>query len=231
MKKAILLLSLSSLLGVFYSCSNDDTQLEESVSSEMPLKSYTLSKDANGSYTLDYNVADGIDTEISKSSGVNNVLLNKGTNTTNNNSTKLNLENDQLTVDFITENGVDIPSIGLLDTPLTSTANKGTTMGKSPNDLTSYQISLLENGEYLLEFTLSDNSVPSFEFNEAENRHEVVIREGDNKGVNSYSKKYTKLEDVQLRIIFVYMHTYNSKTTDGPGGGSTWGPPYFTSPS
>ena len=49
---------------------------------------------------------------------------------------------------------------------------------KTVDYVQSYDISLLEDGSYQLNFTLTKNIVPTFEYNEELERHQIRLNDG-----------------------------------------------------
>ena len=190
----------------FTACSNDNDS--EIATSQIPLKSYTLSRDADGSYTLEHNVANGITSSLNSANGVNDILLLDGNSASSYNSVQIPLVNNEIKVNFLSNALYKIPGLTIIDEPIV--LRKGTSNKKDDSFLESYSITQNENGNYTLDFTVDDNVVASFSYNEEFARHEIRLEPGDDNGVTTYSQNYTKLADEALIIAF--KHIRNTST-------------------
>ena len=76
MKNFNLFALLASLTLVFSSCSTNETLLPEEQSIDL-LKTYTVKRDANGAYSLDYDLNGNAKTEtiVDESTSTNNIYL------------------------------------------------------------------------------------------------------------------------------------------------------------
>jgi len=211
MKNYIKTLALAMLVIGVSSCSSDNDT--DALNPEAPLKSYTLSRDANGSYNLEHTVADGISSSIVNDKGTNNIHLSPGNSNSNTKNAALALENGEIKIDFVTQTSLNIPGLKLIDDDITTAKGKA---NKETSYLKSHAISLLEDGTYQVDFTVANNVQVSFEYNETYKRHQVRLQIGDNNSVTSYSKNYIKLQGEKLTIAFVHVKTstLGSKSLD-----------------
>lgn len=189
-------LAIAALAIAFTSCSEESITLEE-LTQEAPLKSYSLSRDLDGTYTLEHTLSEGISSNIINTTDGSEIILNEGGTDVSSKSTALPLINGDIKIDFITENEVKIPGISILDTKTSSTASS-----KDIDYIRSYSISLLEDGSYQLNYELANNYVPTYDYNEALDRHEIILEKGVS-AKNNYSKNYLKFEGQKLNIVFV----------------------------
>jgi len=178
------------------SCS-EDTTIEE-FTQETQLKSYSLSRDVDGSYTLDHSQSDGISSSIMSTDNGSEVLLNEGYSRKASKSTVSPLMNGDIKVEFISENEIKIPGISIFDSKTSSTASS-----KEIDYVKSYKISYLEDGSYQLDYTLADNYTPTYEYNEELERHQIRLEKGIANSKNSFSKNFLKFEGQKLNIVFV----------------------------
>ncbi len=198
--KALINATLTLLLCVgFVSCSNDDTT-EIFETEEAPLKSYTLSRSDDGSYSLNQSLSEGITSNIVSTDGKNEIILNEGYSESQEVNTVLPLVNNEIKIDFVTENSIEIPGITIFDTEIN---NASSVSAKKVDYVQSYDISLLEDGSYQLNFTLTKNIVPTFEYNKELERHQIRLNDGEAKEGITYSQNYIKFEGQKLNIVFV----------------------------
>ncbi len=198
MKKSYLpfLMILSILISA---CSTEDNMPENN--DQSLLKSYKLSKDANGRYSIDVNLVEGAYSETYKDqkTNTNNIYAYQGDDNNSRksvNSKELTLDNNRIEVDVF-ENDIQKNSIWVED--------ENIKMGKgqiSPNFLQSYSLEYLGEGEYVLDFEVRDGISVAFEYNVEENIYEVHLKEGSSNG-KQFTKLYSKSPSLPLRIDFV----------------------------
>lgn len=205
--KSLINATLTLLLCIgFVSCSNDDSN-EILEAPEAPLKSYTLSRADDGSYSLNQTLSEGITSTLISENGNNEIILNEGYSESNEVNTVLGLVNNEIKIDFVTENAVEIPGISIFDTEVSSTSSVS---AKKIDYVTSYDISLLEDGSYQLNFSLTKNVYPTFEYDHELERHQIRLNDGKAKEGVVYSQNYIKFEGQKLNIVFVRRHLVSS---------------------
>jgi len=157
---------------IFTSCSKDES-LDEvttlSSGSEQLLKTYTLSKDANGNYSIDYEVSDytAVDAVKNAETSANEFYLSTGNIATETKSKEnLIFEDDYLEVGFYGDSSVR----GLVIEDDAS-ADESTY-------LESYSIQDLGDDTYQVDFTVQDGIAVSFNYNEEEDIYEIHLTSG-----------------------------------------------------
>lgn len=198
--KSLINATLTLLLSiVLLSCSNDDTN-ELFEAEPAALKSYTLSRAEDGSYSLNQSLSEGFTSTLISENGNNEIILNEGYSESNEVNAVLGLVNNEIKIDFVTENAVEIPGISIFDTEVNTNSSVS---AKKIDYVTSYDISLLEDGSYQLNFSLTKNVYPTFEYNQELERHQIRLNDGKAKEGAVYSQNYTKFEGQKLNIVFV----------------------------
>jgi hypothetical protein len=205
MKKcyAPILLILTILVSA---CSSEDNLTESN--DQSLLKSYKLTKDVNGRYTIDVGLIDGAYSETFKdeTTNTNNIYTYQGSNTNRKsfNTQELTLDNNRIEIDVF-ENDIQKNTIWVED--------ENIKIGKgqiSPNYLQAYSLEYLGEGEYVLDFEVRDGVAVSFEYNADENIYEVHLKEGVSNG-KKFTKLYDKAPSLPLRIDFVNYMLVRSK--------------------
>ncbi len=206
MKKSYLpfLMILSILISA---CSTEDNMPENN--DQSLLKSYKLSKDANGRYSIDVDLVEGAYSETYKdeTTNTNNIYAYQGDDNNNSKSVstkELALDNNRIEIDVF-ENDIQKNSIWVED--------ENIKMGKgqiSPNFLQSYSLEYLGEGKYVLDFEVRDGISVLFEYNVEENIYEVHLKEGVSNG-KQFTKLYSKSPNLPLRIDFVNYILINSQ--------------------
>ena len=176
----------------------DDSALTEQLSQETSLKSYSLSTTDDGHFILEHNLSAGNTATVLNGSEGNEIIISEGSSNSSDNTTVLPLVNNQIKLDFVSNNEVKIPGISILDDKIFTTAS-----AKTIKIVKKYKISMLEDGSYQLYFKLKNNFVATFGFNEELNRHEIYLDPGVTEGKNTYSKNYLKFEGEKLNIVFM----------------------------
>ena len=104
MKKLNLFALLASFALLLSSCSTNETLDSQEESIDL-LKSYSINRDANGAYSLDYNLNDDAETESVIDSDINNIYLYASSNQSSRKVTQdLVIEGTQVTVGFVDTN-------------------------------------------------------------------------------------------------------------------------------
>lgn len=204
MKRLALYFLATSLL--FVSCSTEQTDNKP----KQLLKSYQISKNAQGKYSIDYSVNENVSAEFVKNikTKMNEIHLFSDTNTSKadfNNS--LSVERNQLKIGF-SENSAKRNSIVIEDTDIVLAR------GEESNEyLKKYDVTSNDNKNYRFNFTVKEGIVVEFTYNEEENINEIHLKQGKS-GELTFSKTYAKNSDV-LKVDFVnHYHATGARTED-----------------
>lgn len=199
------IISLFLVVLLFASCSSDD-DINQQESTSL-LKSYTLIRNSNGSYSIDYNLADNayIDVINDIASNTNELHLFSGDVSVRKSINKSLLQEDEhLNINFLEE--------GYLSSAL-SLEDKGfiSDIGESSYLIESYSIT--NEGDYFrVDFKVKEGIAVTYVFNEVLNTYEIHLQEGVSKGVE-YTKTYVKTQDV-LKIDFINYQSYAAKSSN-----------------
>ena len=161
---------------VFTSCSSNQVETLSNPQEKL-LQSYTLKRDANGAYSIDFNTTNNTDVVAVKNTNKSNdIILSKVNHkTASNHSNKFSIENDQLKIGFLDENKGKRTRILVEDDNITL-AKRGVT-----EFLNSYSITANEDGTFLLNFKVNDNVTTTFAYNEDIETYEVHLSNGEAK--------------------------------------------------
>ena len=195
------LLALATVFSlVLSSCSSNEELLPQETSTDL-LKSYTVKRDKNGSYSLDYRLSDNAIAQNNKNikSNTNEVYLYSSDNrlSARNESQGLSIENNKLKVGFVDTNSGRTPQIIVED--------ENIVMSRDSSDdrlLDDYSITGNEDGTYDLVFNVKNKVEVDFVFNEEENVYEIHL-EKVNGTESNFERTFTKDEGVDLKIAFV----------------------------
>lgn len=193
------------------SCSSD-ANLEET-SNETFLKSYKLTRDSQGRYSVDYELKENTSANIIKNieTNTNEIHLFSGkVAVENKQSQTLLLENDQLQLGFY-ENGEKGSGLIVEDDAIALAKGE-----ESEEFLETYSITDLGNDNYQLDFKVKEGISVSFEYNQENEAYEVHLNEGAVKDL-TFSKTYIKTQDV-LKIDFInHKDSYSAKSLSTSG--------------
>lgn len=206
--KKILLIAVASMTFVFSSCSSEETAILETENPQL-LKSFKVKKDALGKYYVDYDLANDarIDKVYDPSTGSNQIFLYSTNQVTEKRlSEEFSLNNSLLKIDFVDTNMDNSPSITITDD------NIAFSKGKS-NALDSYDISGNLDGTYKLDFSVANNVVVDFVYNEDINTYEIHLENGKT-DQTQFNMNFNKDEGEPLRIDFVN-HFGNNSSKSG----------------
>ena len=205
MKKRIPLILI--LILTLASCTSEEASQD---SNETLLKSYTLTRDSQGKYSIDYELKENTSVDLVKNieTNTNEVhLFSGGVAVSNKKSQTLSLEDDQLNISVF-ESGQKSKYMYIEDAEILFAK------GADSNEfLQSYSITDLGNDNYQLDFKIKEGISVWFEYNEEEEAYEVHLQEGTSKAIE-FSKTYVKTLDV-LKIDFVnYINNVSAKNAD-----------------
>jgi hypothetical protein len=200
--KKIKFLAITALLSlVFYSCTNKDSDILENNQINL-LKDFKLEKNAEGLYSLNFNVKENTKVAQFVDASYNEFLLSSSNIKSKENFSKdLSIEGDQLNISIIDANVSEKSSLSIIDDNI-KLQSKG-----SSEMLSSYSVQGNEDGTFDLAFDVSDNVKVSFVYNQAINTYEIHLEEG-NSSTNNFSRILEKEEGHPLKIDFVN-HTSN----------------------
>jgi len=182
---------------VFSSCSTNETAISEAQPIAL-LKTYTISRDANGAYSLAYDLNGDATTEtiVDESTNTNKVFLYSSNEQTSRKATQnLVINGSELKVGFVDTSSDELPEITITDDNIK--------LAKDSNDkLKEYSIKSNEDGTYNLDFTVNSKVKVDFVFNEDIDTYEIHLEEG--KGADKeFSRVLVKEADKPLKFDFV----------------------------
>ncbi|MBA6156340.1 hypothetical protein H3Z83_07415 [Tenacibaculum sp. S7007] len=191
---------------IFTSCSSNENEVLEDTQEKL-LQSYTLKRDANGAYSIDFNTTNNTDvTAIKNTDNSNEIILSEVNHKTAvKHSNDFNIENDYLKIGFLEANQGKRTKISIEDE--NPTFAKGVT-----EFLNSYSITKNTDGTFQLKFKVNDNVNTDFVYNEDIETYEVHLSTGDSKQ-KDFSRTINLSSDDLLKIDFVN-HKYSGKSTE-----------------
>ncbi|PKH50467.1 hypothetical protein CXF68_07060 [Tenacibaculum sp. Bg11-29] len=189
---------------VFTSCSSNQVETLSNPQEKL-LQSYTLKRDVNGAYSIDFNTTNNTDVVTVKNKSNDIILSEVNRKTASNHSNKFSIENDQLKIGFLDENRGKRTRISVEDDNITL-AKGGVT-----EFLNSYNITKKEDGTFLLNFKVNDNVTTTFVYNEDKQAYEVHLSNGKSKQKN-FSRTINTPSANLIRLDFVN-HKYSGRST------------------
>lgn len=197
MKKVNLLAFIATMTLVFSSCSGDENLPTENLNVDL-LKNYTLKRDINGAYSLDFDVNTNtkVDKVLNTSINENQYFLYPSDKQTDLNiNQNLSIDQNQLKVSFIDTNADKKQHITVQDDNIL--------FAKSNNDkLATYEIKATASGEYDLSFSVKNNVNVSFVYNDKIAVYEIHLENGKG-GETNFSRTLEKVSGESLQIHFV----------------------------
>lgn len=192
---------------VFTSCSSNENEGISNIQDSL-LQSYTLKRDANGAYSIDYNTTENTDVNTVKNIDMSTEIILSEVNqkTTSKHSKDFTIENDELKIGFLEANNGKRTQISIEDENITF-AKGGIT-----DFLNSYSITKNEDGSFLLNFKVNNNVTTEFIYNEDISTYEVHLSEGAAKQKDFSRQLDANLSNV-LKIDFVN-HKYSGKSQE-----------------
>ena len=193
---------------VFASCSSNENEELDNIPQENLLQSYTLKRDANGAYSIDFNTTDNTAvTAVKNIDKSNEIILSEAKHkTTTKHSNDFSIENDELKIGFLEANKGKRTQISVEDENITF-AKGGIT-----EFLSSYSITKNEDGTFLLNFKVNDNVATDFIYNEDIETYEVHLSNGTAKQ-KDFSRTVNISSEDLLKLDFVN-HKYSGKSED-----------------
>lgn len=209
MKTLNLFTSLAVAILILSSCATDENLLPKEQSLDL-LKSYTVKRDATGTYYLDYNVTKNVVVDNVKDIASNTnqyYLYSSGNEPSRKVNEALTLENGQLNIDFVDTNSDKQPKITIID-------DNGIDLGENvdTNDkmLSEYSITNNADGTFTLDFKVKNKVEVDFVYNKEKDIYEIHLEKG--KGSKSNFKRiFTKNNGSDLKIDFVnHIHSFSA---------------------
>ncbi|WP_299124669.1 hypothetical protein [uncultured Tenacibaculum sp.] len=199
------ILALSIILG---SCSSNENEGLINNAQENLLKSYTLKRDANGAYSIDFNTTNNTEVTTVKNVDLSNeiILSEANHNTASKHSNDFAIQNDQLKIGFLESNKGKRTKISVQDENITF-AKKGVT-----EFLNSYSITKNNDGTFQLNFKVNDNVATDFVYNENIETYEIHLSKGDSKQ-KDFSRTINVSSENILKLDFVN-HKYSGKSQE-----------------
>ena len=195
-----------SIAIIFASCSTNETTLPKEQSLDL-LKSYSIERDANGAYSLDFDLYDNAISEnvIDHDTNTNQFYLYPSDNQMNKRvSEELTIDGTQLKIGFVDTNSNNLPRITIIDDNIT--------LAKSSAEnvmLNEYSFSSNEDGTYNLDFSVKNNVSVDFIYNEDIDTYEIHLEEGKTTET-SFTRILEKKEGQLLKFDFVNHITTNT---------------------
>ncbi|WP_299136232.1 hypothetical protein [uncultured Tenacibaculum sp.] len=192
---------------IFASCSSTENDAELLQKNETKLKSYTLKRDANGRYSIDFDVKENTEVNTFKNSDKSNeIILSEAVQKqAQKYSNNFNLENDFLKIGFLEDNNGKKTQITVEDENISYA--KGVT-----EFLNNYSVTKNENESFTLDFEVNNNVQTEFIYNEKDDIYEVHLSNGLTK-----TKKFSRVLEVPnnniLKVNFVN-HKFFSKSEE-----------------
>ncbi|WP_428742023.1 hypothetical protein [Tenacibaculum sp.] len=191
---------------VFASCSNNDTEVIDGTPESL-LQSYTLKRDANGAYSIDFNTSSNTDvttvTNIDSSKEI--ILAETAQKTATKHSNDFSIDNDHLKIGFLEANNGKRTKIYVED--------KNITFAKGVTEfLNSYSVTANGDGTYQLNFTVNDNVTTDFVYNEELETYEVHLASGEALQ-KTFSRQLEMNPNNILKLDFVN-HKASARTED-----------------
>ncbi|MDB2385475.1 hypothetical protein N9V96_03275 [Polaribacter sp.] len=204
MKKINLFALVASLSLLLTSCSSEESMLPVNESTDL-LKTYKVSKDADGNYSLDFDLNDNgtVDKVVDKSTKTSNFYLYSSDNQVSKIHTEdLVIDGEQLDVNFIETEANNNSSFTIIDDNISFAKDEETVY------LKKYSIEKSTDNTYFLDFTVNNNTTVDFTYNEEIETYEIHLKEGESDD-KKFSKLLEKEEGKALKVDFI-SYTYTN---------------------
>lgn len=195
---------------LFFSCSTEESPEEESTNL---LKSYKISKDAEGNYSLDFDLNDNgtVEKVVDKVTNTKNFYLySEGNQVSKKITEDLVIDGEQLQVGFVDTRSDKSPTVTIIDDNITFAKTD------KKEFLKEYSVEVNEEEEFLLNFTVNEGVAVSFSYNEEIDTYEVHLKEGKSAG-KKFSKLLEQEEGKALNLDFVNYTEVLAKNYDYMG--------------
>lgn len=195
---------------ILTSCSSNQNEgIVTSTAPENLLQSYTLKRDTNGSYSINFNTSENTDVATFKNIDLSNEIILTETNykTATKHSNDFNIEKDQLKIGFLDANKGSRTQISIEDEDIKFFK------GGVTEFLNSYSVTKNEDGTFTLNFKVNDNVTTEFIYNEDIETYEVHLANG-----NAKQKEFSRQLEINsnnlIKIDFVnHKHYEKSEIT------------------
>ena len=169
------------------------------------LKSYTLKRNTDGSYQMDFDVDDNTLVNTYKNTdNSNDVILSQGSpNSRNNQETEFTLDNNLLKINILEANNGKKSYISVEDEDIDKSVR-----GVS-EFLYDYSITKHVGGNFTLDFEVNDNVVTDFVYDKVNKTYEIHLESGNSK-TKKFSRELNIPENDILKIHFIN-HKFKSK--------------------
>lgn len=186
-------------LGLSSCTSEENDFLIQDQTAKSLLNSYEISKNADGSYYLDYGVTGATSENIvDEKRGENNIMLypnNGGDKKTVTEDLGFVSDANQIKVNFNDTENDKVTSIAVLDNNIK--------FGRDENDLLdSFSFESKDDGTFDLDFSVKENVVVEFVYNDELDSYDIQLTEGSSTESN-FLRTFTPDADGNLRIAFV----------------------------
>lgn len=198
---------------VFISCNSTENLTEDEFSPQ--LLDFRINKNILGEYYIDYNVGENIKSDqfYNHETETHEFLLSSsGEEVSKKYTSDLEKNKTKLKIDFKSEDQREkLPSIIIEDD------NISFAKGNSSEELESYEISVSNNDLYNLDFSVRENVVVDFKYNEDIQTYEIHLTEGKSSS-QSHNISFEKDSNELLKIDFVnHFQSGETRTTEvGP---------------
>ncbi|MDG2193961.1 MAG: hypothetical protein P8K77_03720 [Polaribacter sp.] len=196
----------------FTSCATFENEVE--APQEQLLQMYTLSRDTNGAYSINYNVADKTSATSHKNIGskTNEIYLDKvGYREQKNYKNNFSLDDDKIKIRFVDNNTSGSTQITVED--------ENATFAKGANNnrfLKEYEVTGNADGTFQLDFEINEGIQSEFVYNKESSTYEIHLSKGDSTE-KQFSRAIDIADDGVLKVDFVN-HKYAGKgEATGPG--------------
>lgn len=205
MKKLFTLLTIAMVIA---SC-NKETAVLEQENTKM-LESYIIKRNANGSYTLNHQVSEGVVTQYVDGDKINEVQLYYSAYAQHTNySHDYNVTNNELQIKFLSQDNVKHSKIRIIDD------NTADVQGKeSLGLLKDYTIVENANGTYQLSFEVEQGVSINFDYDATQKLNNVYLTPDTQSVQTTFSVNYSKENDGTLKIDFVQPITEKGESND-----------------
>lgn len=198
MKKISAILVILSVSMGLMSCSSEEILTPEETGKNL-LEEFTIKRNSDGSYYVDYTLANNAEASLSTDKKTNSkdfYLYSSDNQSKRNFNEALALQDNALRVGFTdTESGKQ---------PFITVEDDDIKFGKRNADeefLTEYSVTMNEDGTVDLAFTVEDNVAVNFIQNQ-EGVYEIHLEDGTNVE-RDYSRTFVKEDGVDLKIDFI----------------------------
>lgn len=200
MKKITLLFASISLF--LTACSTNDTDLNNAPtneSAESQLKSYTLKRNADGSYYIDFDVKENTQIDTYKNAdNTNDVVISKAEkNSTSKKGAEFAIDNNLLKVNILESSNGKKSYISVEDDGI-NLAGRGVT-----EFLYDYSITKNEDGTFTLDFEVNDNVTTDFVYDDVNEVYEIHLEKGTSKNKVFSRTLNASKSNSMLKIDFV----------------------------